>query len=82
MENKGTKYSPKVVSIFTGCGGLDLGFHEEGYSTIWANDFAEWAVESFKANYGDVIDLKDITKIDPYNDKNIPETDMDICSVS
>ena len=40
-------YSPKVVSIFSGCGGLDLGFHLEGYDTIWANDFAEWAVKSF-----------------------------------
>ena len=39
------KYTPKVVSIFSGCGGFDLGFHMEGYKTIWANDFAEWAVK-------------------------------------
>lgn len=51
--------NPTVVSIFSGCGGLDLGFHQEGYETIWANDFAEWAVESFKANFGDVIHLRD-----------------------
>ena len=59
-------YSPKVVSIFSGCGGLDLGFHLEGYDTIWANDFAEWAVKSFERNFGKVIQYKDITKIDPY----------------
>lgn len=59
-------YSPQVVSIFSGCGGLDLGFHLEGYETIWANDFAEWAVKSFEKNFGKVIHLKDITKINPY----------------
>lgn len=75
MSNKDT-YKPKIVSIFSGCGGLDLGFHQEGYDTVWANDFAEWAVESFRENFGDVIHLKDITKIDPYTDKSIPDCDL------
>ena len=35
---------PKVLSLFSGCGGLDLGFDLEGYKTIWANDYSEWAV--------------------------------------
>lgn len=74
--NNSMKKKPTIVSIFSGCGGLDLGFHQEGYETIWANDFAEWAVESFKANFGDVIQLRDITKIDPYIDKSIPECDV------
>lgn len=69
-------YVPKIVSIFSGCGGLDLGFHMEGYETIWANDLAEWAVKSFAKNFGDVIHLKDITKINPYTDKTIPECDI------
>lgn len=68
--------SPKVVSIFSGCGGLDLGFHQEGYNTVWANDFAEWAVASFRRNFGDVIHMKDITKIDPYTDASIPDCDL------
>ncbi len=76
MENTKSYYRPKIVSIFSGCGGLDLGFHQEGYTTIWANDFAEWAVESFRANFGDVIHLKDITKIDPYTDSSIPSCDL------
>jgi len=68
--------SPKVLSTFTGCGGLDLGFHLEGYTTVWANDFSEWAVASFRKYFGDVIRFEDITKIDPYKDKSIPECDI------
>jgi DNA (cytosine-5)-methyltransferase 1 len=58
--------APKIVSLFSGCGGLDLGFHLEGYDTIWANDFSEWAVSSFRNYFGDVITLGDITQVDPY----------------
>lgn len=76
MSEEIKPHAPKVVSIFSGCGGLDWGFHEEGYETIWANDFAEWAVKSFAANFGDVIKLADITKIDPYKDKTIPDCDI------
>lgn len=68
--------APSVVSIFSGCGGLDWGFHMEGYKTIWANDFAEWAVKSFRRNFGDVIKYADITKIDPYTDESIPNCDL------
>lgn len=75
MQNE-KKVAPTIVSIFSGCGGLDLGFHMEGYRTIWANDFAEWAVASFRENLGDVIHYGDITKIDPYTDKTIPDCDL------
>jgi len=76
MADTTKEYEPTIVSIFSGCGGLDWGFHTEGYKAIWANDFAEWACKSFKANFGDVIHYGDITKIDPYHDKSIPDCDM------
>ena len=28
----------KVVSFFSGCGGLDLGFEQAGFEVVWAND--------------------------------------------
>lgn len=68
--------SPAVISIFSGCGGLDLGFHSEGYNIVWANDFSETAVQSYRENFGNVIVEGDITKIDPYTDKSIPSCDM------
>nr|WP_313078765.1 DNA cytosine methyltransferase [Moraxella sp.] len=68
--------SPKIISLFSGCGGLDLGFHQEGYETVWANDFDHWACESFRKNIADVIIEGDIEKIDPYTDNSIPECDL------
>jgi len=67
---------PRVVSLFSGCGGLDLGFHKEGYETVWANDFSEWACASFRNYFGDVIHYGDITKINPYTDKSVPACDI------
>ena len=68
--------SPKVISLFSGCGGLDLGFHQCGYKTIWANDFDPWAAKTFTHNFGDVMHCGDIEKIDPYTDKSIPDCDL------
>lgn len=66
---------PKILSLFSGCGGLDLGFHQQGYETVWANDSNEWAVETFRRNFGNVIIHGDIEAIDPYN-SNIPDCDL------
>lgn len=68
--------NPKIISLFSGCGGLDLGFHLEGYKTIWANDISIEASETFRNNFGDVINSKNIETIDPYKDKTIPECDI------
>jgi len=54
---------PTVVSLFAGCGGLDLGFINKGFKVIWANDFFSDAVETYKKNIGNHIVLGDITKI-------------------
>lgn len=54
----------KVVSLFSGGGGLDLGFVEEGYDVIWAIDNNKNAVETYKANIGSHIVCADINKID------------------
>jgi DNA (cytosine-5)-methyltransferase 1 len=35
------------VSLYTGCGGLDLGFHDAGFKTIWANDIDPFALQTY-----------------------------------
>lgn len=61
----------RTVSLFSGIGGLDLGFIKQGFNIIWANDFDKYAVESYKANidsnivYGDLNNyLEDIPEHD------------------
>lgn len=63
----------KVVSLFSGLGGLDKGFMDSGYDIIWANDFDRFAVQTYRANFGDHIVPGDINEI-PLED--IPDCDV------
>ena len=31
---------PKACSLFSGIGGIDLGFKQGGFDIVWANEFA------------------------------------------
>ncbi len=50
----------KVISLFSGCGGVDLGFIKAGAKIIWANDIDCDAVKTYKQNIGNHIICKDI----------------------
>jgi len=70
----GLSFSHKILSLFSGCGGLDLGFHQQGFKTVWANDIDSRAVETFNHNCeGNVAVCQDIATIDP---DNIPDCDI------
>ena len=49
-----------AVSLFSGIGGIDLGFLNAGFNVIWANDFDKDAVQTYKANIDENIVLGDI----------------------
>lgn len=53
----------KLISLFTGTGGLDLGFHREDYDIIWANDIVEDFCISYENNFNVKPVCKDINKI-------------------
>lgn len=54
---------PRVVSLFSGAGGLDLGFKEAGFRLVWANDFDADAVATYRDNIGTECVLGDISQI-------------------
>lgn len=61
----------KVISLFSGCGGMDLGFRggfeflgkqyaKHPFEIIWANDFNEAACRTYRKNVGREIHVGDI----------------------
>lgn len=71
-EDERQHSAPKLVSLFSGCGGMDVGFEQAGFVRIWANDFDSDAQAVFRLNLGE-IDGRDITTV-PVND--IPDCDI------
>ncbi len=70
---KGKGKLPTAVSLFAGSGGMDVGFTQEGFGVLWANDIDHWACETYKKNFGDHIVEGDIADIDI---KTIPKADI------
>ncbi len=62
-----------VVSLFSGGGGLDLGFVWADFNIIWANDNDINAVDTYRLNIGNHIFHEDINKINP---NLIPKADV------
>lgn len=61
-----------IVSLFTGAWGLDLGFHQAWFQTIWANEFDPTIWETFESNFPHtVLDKRSITKV---SEDDIPES--------
>lgn len=65
---------PTVLSLFSGCGGMDLGFIQAGFNIVWANDIEKSAVYTYRKNIGEHIIEKDIKEIK--NEKLPTEIDV------
>ena len=63
----------KVVSFFSGCGGLDLGFEQAGIKVIWANDIEPSVHETYRYNHPHTILCK--SDIRNLHASDIPDCD-------
>lgn len=79
-----TKNRYRVISLFAGCGGLDLGFRggfnylgndyaRNNFDIIWANDINKQATETYKSYFGDHIVCEDLNNIP---ESEFPEADI------
>lgn len=39
-----------MISLYSGAGGMDLGFEQAGFELLWANDFDAFAVQTYNEN--------------------------------
>ena len=63
----------KVISLFSGAGGFDLGLVSAKHQIVWANDIFEDAADTYEQNIGPHVDRRDIRDI-PSPD--IPNADL------
>lgn len=74
----------RVISFFSGAGGMDLGFTLAGHEVVWANDFDRYAVNTYNENigrylghesvYGDITQILNISNEEI--DNLIPDGDV------
>ena len=74
----------KVISMFSGAGGLDLGFSLAGHKVVWANDFDDYAVDTYEENFnrfnkhkvvrGDILEY--LNQDEEKLKKEIPDADI------
>lgn len=58
-----------IISLFSGAGGLDLGFEKAGFKTIWANEYDKEIWETFEKNFPN-------TTLDKRSIINIPSSEI------
>lgn len=59
----------KIATLFSGAGGLDLGFKKAGFDVVWANEYDSTIWETFETNFP-------TTRLDKRSIVDVPATDI------
>ncbi|MBQ7287470.1 MAG: DNA cytosine methyltransferase [Candidatus Gastranaerophilales bacterium] len=62
----------KIVSLFSGAGGLDKGFEKAGFDIVWANEYDSTIWETFEHNFPNTV-------LDRRSIRNVPSEDIPDC---
>lgn len=60
-------------SFFTGVGGIDLGFEQAGFKTVYANEFDPYPIKTFEENFNIKVDGRSVTEV---HGNEIPNFDV------
>ena len=73
----------RLIDLFSGAGGFTVGFSSlkrpDGspyFESVWANDFNQYAADTFNANFGDHCHVGDIVSLLEDESIQIPEADI------
>jgi DNA (cytosine-5)-methyltransferase 1 len=64
-----SKSSKSIISLFSGAGGLDIGFEKAGFKTVWANEYDKTIAPSYQRYFSHV-------KFDGRSILNIPDSEI------
>lgn len=70
---------PRVIDVFSGAGGLTVGFsHFSGHAfhSVWANDFNQESVNTYNKNFGDHCHYGDVVAYLDNPKNKIPQADV------
>jgi DNA (cytosine-5)-methyltransferase 1 len=71
---KTTTSELRVAGTCSGVGGIELGFQQAGFETVWANELDAHANKTYVANFGDAhLDTRSIWEVNP---REIPDHDV------